>query len=711
MNNNLKRIGVACAITALFGCGSDSDNSGSGSGSGNEPSSPAPTPELSQLTVAIRDANLQSHITQASVKIGEQYKDTNAQGEVVYEVEDGVYTITVNKTGYHSSESQVLIAGHDSSVVIDLETKEFIPAPEEMFIFHSTNDDSYYMEYWGDTWGSGALVQDISDDPDFLKVLRIDSGTNWGNGAGIAWGNEQVNAVDTSTYTHARFNLKTTTFSTVQVNVQGFGIPDFSTDYSISSGTPLPNGWVQFEVPIPKTYDLRWFGLVFTSDQPSSVLLSDVSFITKDVGVSQPNEPAPVPEIFDNEAFSIYSDSLSEDKFISLWNENWWNAPFYSAGSIEGNNYARYEILGAGAEGGVVGIQYGIEYGAIDVSNHNTWNIDLYVEPGINRIMLQLVSGDGSSSYTIDNPQTGQWLSLQIPFLDMAINGNGALNTAQLQMAGIQLWGEAGKAIFVDNIYFSGQSNNYDLNVLVKDSFGAAMQNAEVIVGIDGEHDSAYRVTTNSNGIATLALSEGVQKIKAVANGYGVTQQLHTLNSGSGSLELTLSALNPGPVVAAPVPNVSSSDVISLFSDSLTSSYYITYWSDPWWNPPVHSMINIDGNATAKFQITPDGVSGGVTGIQYGVQEPVDASMMTGLRFDFYATSGVTKAQFQLLSQSGPLIYDINSIQSGQWMTVELSFDELGADGSYDRSKMQQLGMALWGTTSDSVYLDNIYFY
>ncbi|WP_241908705.1 carboxypeptidase-like regulatory domain-containing protein [Vibrio breoganii] len=709
MKNSMKKIGVACVMTALFGCGSDSDSSGSSSG--NEPSSPTPTPELSQLTIAIRDANLQSHLTQASVKIGNQYKDTNAQGEVTYEVEDGVHTITVNKTGYHSTESQVLIAGNDSSVVMDLEAQEVIPAPEEMFIFHSQNDDSYYMQYWGDTWGSGALVQDVSDDPDYPKVLKIDSGTNWGNGAGIAWGNEQVNAIDTSSYTHAKFALKTTTFTTVQVNVQGFGIPDFSSDYPISSGVPLSNGWVQFEVPIPTTYDLKWFGLVFTSDQTSSVLLSDVSFITKEVSVSQPSVPAPTPEAIDSEVFSIFSDSLSEDKFVSLWNENWWNAPFYSAGSIEGNNYARYEILGSGAEGGVVGIQYGIEYGSVDVSEHNTWNMDLYVEPGINRVMLQLVSGDGSSTYSIDNPQAGQWLSLQIPFLDMAINGNGALNTAQMQMAGIQLWGEAGKAIFVDNIYFSGQSNSYDLNVSVKDSFGAALQNAEVIVGIDGEHDVAYKVMTNSSGVATLVLSEGVQKVKAVADGYGVTQQLHTVDSGAASLNLTLSALNPGPVTAAPTPNVSSNEVISLFSDNLDSPHYITYWSDPWWNPPVHSMINIGGNATAKFQITPDGTSGGVTGIQYGVQEPVDASAMTGLRFDFYATSGVTKAQFQLLSQSGPLIYDLNNVQHGQWVTVELGFDALGADASYNKAAMQQLGMALWGTTSDSVYLDNIYFY
>ncbi len=709
MNNKAKSLAVVFAMSTLFGCGSEDSESVENA---PLPSTPAaPTPELSSLTISILDANSQTGIASASIGIGSIYKQTNLQGEAVYQLEDGVYSISVNKTGYEEAESMVSITGDDSSIVIDLEGDSALPAPEEMYIFHSENDDSYYMEYWGDTWGSGAVVSDINDDPDYGKVLEIGSGTNWGNGAAIAWGNEQVNAINTSTYTHAQFKLKTSTFENVEVNVQGFGIPDFSSGYAISSGVPIGNGWLQFEVPIPQTYDLSWFGLVFTSEQPSTVLLSDVSFITKELTVSQPHEAAPTPALNDNEVFSIFSDSLTEDKFVSLWNENWWNAPFHSMGSIEGDNYSRYEILGAGAEGGVVGIQYGIEYGSVDVSNHNTWNLDLYVEPGISKIELQLVSTDGSAKYVIENPSAEQWLSLQIPFLDMIVNPNAALNTAQLQMAGIQLWGEAGKAIFVDNFYFSGESESHSLSVSVKDNQGSALANAQVFVGVDGEHDEAYRVTTNASGIATLNLSEGLQKVKATANGFGIAQAYTTVNGAGASLDLTLTALNSGPSVAAPVPSVSSEDVISLFSDDLTSPHWITYWSDPWWNPPTHSDITIAGNLTAKFQITPDGTAGGVTGIQYGVENPVDASQMTGLRFDFYATSGVTKAQFQLLSQSGPLIYDMNSVQHDQWVSVELEFAALGADGSYDKSVMTQLGMALWGTTSDSVYLDNIYFY
>lgn len=58
-----------------------------------------------------------------------------------------------------------------------------------------------------------------------------------------------------------------------------------------------------------------------------------------------------------------------------------------------------------------------------------------------------------------------------------------------------------------------------------------------------------------------------------------------------------------------------------------------------------------------------------------------------------------------------PLFYTIENVEQGTWISVELGFDALEAGPDYDRANMQQLGMQLFGTSSDSVYLDNIYFY
>lgn len=707
MTKWIKHAAILMFSALLFGCGSDSNSDG---GQADEPV----VQQKHTVTVVVKDANSQLPLAGVFINIDGNYKTTSALGEVTYNLDKGTYTISSRLTDYLDQQKSVSVAGQDIRVTFELEEDVMQLSPEEGFVFYSDNDDSFYMEYWGDDWGSGAGVENITTDPVFSKVLEISSGNSWGNGAGLAWGNQEANAIDTSRYTHVRFNLKPQGFHTIEVNVQGFDIPNYQASFSTSSGTDIGNGWYQFEVPITTTSQLRWLGFVFLADQPSSIQLSNVSFITKEIERSAPNLPAPTPSVLNSDVFSIFSDSLDEDKFVSLWNENWWNAPFYSQDEVEGNAYARYEIQGAGAAGGVVGIQFGIEYGSVDVSEHNTWNIDLYLEPGISQVVLQLVTTDGSASYTVSNLPAEQWVSMSIPFADMSLNGESTLNTAQMQMAGIQLYGEAGRSIFVDNFYFSGQSSKYAIEVEVVDSVGQPISNAEVSVGVDGEYDVANTSITDSSGVATLMLVEGKQKIKGMAQGYGINQASTIVTAGSNQLTLELTALSTGPTAAAPSPIVDSDDVISLYSDALTSDHWITYWSDNWWNAPTHEDIQIEGNNTAKFTITPDGVAGGVTGIQYGISQVVDASAMTGLRFDFYATAGVTRAQFQLLSTSGPLIYTIDNIATGEWVSVELDFDlsdTPSAVSGFNKSTMTQLGMALWGSSSDSVYLDNIYFY
>lgn len=705
-------LSLLCCVS-LVGCG---DEAISNPNSNNKPD--PELPKLSKLTVALKNANSQEAIPNTAVKVlSDKQKSytqtTNASGQALFQLEVGNYTVSSSPVGYNSNQTRVVMSGSDKQIALDFEKKAIV-IDGPMYIFHSENNDSYYMEYWGDTWGSGAqysVIENQASIQPFTKAINLKSGTNWGHGAAIAWGNEKANTIDTTAYNHAQFYVKPNGFSQVEVNVQSVSAPESKIAYPMSAGELMDNGWRKFEVPIPATKDLVWFGLVFTAEQASEVLLSDVMLINKTVTLSKPAQPAPIPTVQDDAVFSIYSDSLTENKFVSLWNENWWNAPIHSFGEIDGNHYSRYEIAGQGSEGGVVGIQYGIEYGSIDVSKHDTWNIDLYVESGIDRISLQLASTDGAATYMIENPKTDQWVSYAIPFQDMKIEGPNALNTQQMQMAGIQLWGEAGKALFVDNFYFSGAATKHDVTVNVSGQTGAPLNGAKVFVGVTGEYDRPYEDMTDVTGKAVLTLAQGTHKIRASAPGYGITQQLQSVDAAR-TLSLALTPLAAAPVNGAPVPTVSNSDVIALYSDTLSSPHWITYWSDNWWNAPTHEEVTIAGNKTAKFTIIPDGIEGGVTGIQYGIEKPVDASTKTGMYFDFYATKGIKQVEFQLLSAGGPLLYNLNNIETGKWVSIRLPFDAADAPlASFDKSKMQQLGMKLWGSTSDSVYLDNIYFY
>ena len=321
---------------------------------------------------------------------------------------------------------------------------------------------------------------------------------------------------------------------------------------------------------------------------------------------------------------------------------------------------------------------------------------------------MQLASADGSATYNIDNPPTGLWRSYAIPFETMTDNdgdGAGVLNPGVLQAAGVQLWGTSGQAVFLDNIYFSGQSTFYDLDVTVTDDLANRIAGATVSVG-------NVSSTTTADGNATLSVPEGEHKVVVDAEGYGVAQGNQTVQGGDASLTIGVVPINAGPNVSAPGPVASNEEAIVLYSDALTVDQGISFWSDNWWNAPTFSEVVIEGDNVGKLQIIPDGVAGGITGIQYGIVDgPLDASSATRIRFDIFATSGITRVDLQLLSTTGPGLYTMESVTTGQWITVDLAFSDFRDAHKITPSVLTQLGVQLWGTTSDAIYLDNIYFY
>ncbi|WP_185976684.1 carboxypeptidase-like regulatory domain-containing protein [Catenovulum sediminis] len=334
----------------------------------------------------------------------------------------------------------------------------------------------------------------------------------------------------------------------------------------------------------------------------------------------------------------------------------------------------------------------------------------MYVEPGISKVELQLISSNGVAKQILDNPTAEQWTSFSIPYSDLIDadgEGDGVLTPSTLTSIGIQLWGTSGKSVYIDNIYFSGEAITYDLTTTVEDEQGNPIVNATVSAG-------PQSASTDATGSAVLTLAEGDYSILVEADGYGTAKQAHSLLGADSSMSFTLKASNPGPATAAPDPAQTDDQALVLYSDALSVDRAITYWSDNWWNAPIFSEIDLSGDKVAKLQIIPEGTEGGVTGIQYGVLDGVvlDASAQTGFRFDMYATTGVSQSVIQLVSASGPGIYTMGTVTTDQWVTVEIPFDQLtDPTGNFDPATLSQLGVQLWGSTSDAVYLDNIYFY
>jgi hypothetical protein len=242
------------------------------------------------------------------------------------------------------------------------------------------------------------------------------------------------------------------------------------------------------------------------------------------------------------------------------------------------------------------------------------------------------------------------------------------------------------------------------MTVNVVNDINTPLENAAVKVGNS-------TVNTDASGNAVLTLPEGNYKVFADAAGFGVLQDNQLIAGGDASLTMSVVPLNAGPSVAAPIPTATNEEAFVLFSDALTVDKPISFWNDDFYKAPTFSLISIAGDNVAQFQIIPSGENGGISGIQYGVQDgPVDVSSYTGLRFDLYVTSGITQAQFQVIPSFGNAgISDNFTGPKEQWVTVEHPFSEL--NGTIDPSSLIMFSVQLWGTTSDSVYLDNVYFY
>lgn len=617
----------------------------------------------------------------------------------------GSYTITYTATD---------AANNQSTLTRTVNVEEAVDAGTNAYIFHSENDDTFFMEFWGDTWSTGTQYTDKPAeftnqpaDTTYSKALEIRKSSGWGTV--IAWGNQPENALDVSTFTNARFKVKTDTFTGIDVVVQSATQQQSQIVYNFSSGTDLGNGWIEMEVTLPGFSDMTWFSLNFLGGAGTTVLLADVYFTTlPPEPVTGPPQGAPMPPAYaNNEAVVLYSDSLTQDSFVGVWNANYFNAPVYATGDVNGNNFAKYTITAGGTNGGVTGLEFGFENGPLNASQHTTWNMDMYIEPGITEVRLQLVSRDGGAQRIITNPTTGTWLSLEMPYNELVDNdgaGFDVLNSSILQLIVIQLYGPSGTSVYVDNIYFSGVSTSYDMTVNVANDNNTPLLNAAVKIG-----DTT--VITDASGDAVFTLPEANYKVLVEADNYGAAQANQLVAGGDASLSMSVEPLNAGPSVVAPTPTENNDEAFVLYSDALTVDKPISFWNDDFFKAPRFSQTSVDGDNIAKFQIIPGGESGGITGIQFGIQGgPVDVSTYTGLRFNLYLTSGITQADFQIIPSYGNAGFaGVQAYPTEQWITVELPFSALNTD--IDTSDLIMFSVALWGTTSDAAYLDNVFFY
>jgi len=156
------------------------------------------------------------------------------------------------------------------------------------------------------------------------------------------------------------------------------------------------------------------------------------------------------------------------------------------------------------------------------------------------------------------------------------------------------------------------------------------------------------------------------------------------------------------PATAAPVPILSESEVISIYSDAYTP---ITVSELPTeWSGSGFEEIQIEGNNTIKY------FDLDFTGIVTDYGNPTDLTAKSYVHFDYWTADG-TDIGIKLVNTTfDPAQEDIESVGTvtqGEWVSVDIPLD----DFAMDRSGVTQILFDNLVPEKITLYIDNLYFH
>lgn len=163
------------------------------------------------------------------------------------------------------------------------------------------------------------------------------------------------------------------------------------------------------------------------------------------------------------------------------------------------------------------------------------------------------------------------------------------------------------------------------------------------------------------------------------------------------------------PMTAAPTPTRAAADVISLFSDAYTDVPVDTWRTD--WSVATLEDIEIEGNPTKKYSALD------FVGIET-VANQVDVTGMTHIHLDIWSADftlfGIKLVDFGPDGAFGggddtEHQLDFDSPAQGEWISLDLELDDF--EGLTGRSNIAQYILVGRPVGSNTVYLDNVYFY
>ena len=110
----------------------------------------------------------------------------------------------------------------------------------DAYLYSSTGDDD--ISSMIGEWSSGSTLTELTDDPDYPRVMRVDPGTAWGDVSSCMSFEEIPGFL--ANFDGLAFKIKSDELTTINVK-----IPEIELTYAFADGTDLGNGWFEITVP------------------------------------------------------------------------------------------------------------------------------------------------------------------------------------------------------------------------------------------------------------------------------------------------------------------------------------------------------------------------------------------------------------------------------------------------------------------------------
>lgn len=293
---------------------------------------------------------------------------------------------------------------------------------------------------------------------------------------------------------------------------------------------------------------------------------------------------------------------------------------------------------------------------------------------------------------------------------DVSIEGNAAKKYSGLNFVGIETVGEQIDATEMDYFHVDvWTADASEIRIKMVD-FGA---NAAYDGGDDVEHELTIASPQKNSWISLDIPLTDFAGLTTKAN----IAQLIFAAQPAGSATIFIdnvyfykeSAAATAPTSAAPTPDLSAADVISLFSDAYTAVPVDTWRTD--WSAATLEDLSISGNAVKKYS----GLN--FVGIET-VGTQVDASDMTHFHTDVW-TADAAEIRIKLVDFGANGAYDgggddveheitISNPEKGTWISLHIPLADF--TGLTTRAHISQLIYSAQPAGSATVFIDNVYF-